>query len=55
VNLAELRDGYDSGLEEFSDLLEAQTLLHQASDRRIDARIAVVVKRSAYLRAIGVE
>jgi multidrug efflux pump subunit AcrB/outer membrane protein TolC len=55
VNLAEQRDGYDSGLEEFSDLLEAQTLLHQASDRRIDARISVTVRRSAYLRAIAVE
>jgi len=55
VNLAEMRDGYDSGLETFSDLLEAQTLVHQASDRRIDARIAVVLKRSAYLRAIAAE
>jgi outer membrane protein len=55
VNLAEERDGYDSGLEDFSDLLEAQTLMHQASDRRIDARIGVVVRRSAYLRAIALE
>lgn len=55
VNLAEERDGYDSGLEEFSDLLEAQTLLHAASDRRIDARITFTLKRSAYLRAIGAE
>lgn len=55
VNLAEERDGYENGLEEFSDLLEAQTLLHQAEERRIDARIAVVLKRSAYERAIGVE
>ena len=55
VNLAEKRDGYDSGLETFSDLLEAQTLAHHASDRRIDARIAVALKRSAYLRAIAAE
>lgn len=55
VNLAEERDGYESGLEKFSDLLEAQTLLNQAEERRIDARIAVVLKRSAYERAIGVE
>ncbi len=53
VNLTEKKDGYASGLEKFSDLLEAQTLAHQASDRRIDARIAFALKRSAYLRAIG--
>lgn len=53
VNLAEKKDGYASGLEKFSDLLEAQTLAHEASDRRIDARIAFALKRSAYLRAIG--
>jgi outer membrane protein TolC len=55
ANLAEERDGYQSGLEEFSDLLGALTLVHQASDRRIDARIAVVLKRLAYLRAIAVD
>ncbi|MCK6683237.1 MAG: efflux RND transporter permease subunit [Thermoanaerobaculia bacterium] len=55
VNLTEKRDGYDSGLEKFSDLLEAQTLMHQAEDRRIDSRIAVALKRSAYLRAIVAE
>ncbi|MCG3193814.1 MAG: Multidrug resistance protein MdtC [Thermoanaerobaculia bacterium] len=55
VNLTEKRDGYDSGLEKFSDLLEAQTLMHQAEDRRIDSRIAVALKRSAYLRAIAAE
>jgi outer membrane protein TolC len=55
VNLSEERDGYESGLEDFSDVLEAQTLLHEASDRRVDARIAVILKRSAYLRALGRE
>jgi outer membrane protein TolC len=55
VNLTEERDGYENGLETFSDLLEAQTLMHQAADRRIDARIAFALKHSAYLRAIAVE
>jgi multidrug efflux pump subunit AcrB/outer membrane protein TolC len=55
VNLAEERDGYESGLETFSDLLEAQTLMHEATNRRIDARIAFTLKRSAYLRAIAAE
>jgi outer membrane protein len=55
LNLTEKRDGYDGGLEKFSDLLEAQTLMHQAEDRRIDARIAVTLKRSAYLRAIAAD
>lgn len=55
VNLAEERDGYQSGLEQFSDVLEAQALSHEASNRRVDARIAVALKRSAYLRAIGRE
>jgi multidrug efflux pump subunit AcrB/outer membrane protein TolC len=55
VNLVEERDGYNAGLEKFSDLLEAQTLLHQASDQLVDARIALVLKRSAYLRAIAAE
>jgi outer membrane protein TolC len=55
VNLVEMKDGYDNGFETMSDLLEAQTLLHQATDRRIDARITLVLRRSAYLRAIGAE
>ena len=55
VNLVEERDGYNAGIEKFSDLLEAQTLLHQASDRRVDARIDLVLKHSAYLRAIAAE
>jgi outer membrane protein TolC len=55
VNLTEKKDGYASGLEKSSDLLEAQTLAHQASDRRIDARIAFALKRAAYLRAIAAE
>jgi hypothetical protein len=29
--------------------------LHQASDQLVDARIALVLKRSAYLRAIAAE
>lgn len=55
VNLVEERDGYNAGLEKFSDLLEAQTLLHQASDRLVDARIELVLKHSAYQRAIAFE
>lgn len=55
VNLLEERDHYESGLETLSELLEAQTLLHEATDRRIDARIALVLKRSAYLRSIAAE
>jgi outer membrane protein len=55
VNLTEERDGYTNGLETFSDLLEAQTLLHAAADRRIDARIAFALKQSAYLRAIATD
>lgn len=55
VNLAEERDGYENGFGTLSDLLEAQTLLHQATERRIDARIALVLRRSEYLRAIAAE
>jgi outer membrane protein TolC len=55
VNLMEKRDGYNAGLEKFSDLLEAQTLMHQSLDQRVDARIALVVKHSTYRRAIAAE
>lgn len=55
VNLTEERDGYESGFETLSDVLEAQTLVHEAAEQRIDARIAYVLTRSAYLRAIAAE
>lgn len=38
-----------------SDLLEAEAQLHQAPDDRIEARREYLLKRSAYLRAIGRE
>jgi outer membrane protein TolC len=55
VNLTEVRDGYENGFETLSDLLEAQTLLHKGTDQRIDARIDLVLKRSAYLKSIAGE
>ncbi|HEX2832667.1 MAG TPA: efflux RND transporter permease subunit [Thermoanaerobaculia bacterium] len=53
VNLTEERDGYNSGFKTLSDVLEAQTLMHEAENLRIDARITFTLRRSAYLRAIG--
>jgi outer membrane protein TolC len=55
VNLKEERDRYENGLVALSDLLEAQVLQHQALEQRIDARSEFWLKRSAYLRAVGVE
>ncbi|HYG67415.1 MAG TPA: TolC family protein, partial [Anaeromyxobacteraceae bacterium] len=55
VNLGEQKDGHASGLVTLSDVLEAEVLAHEASTRRIDARIAFALKRSAYLRATGEE
>lgn len=55
VNFREERDRTDNGFGTRSDLLEAQVLLHQATDRRIDARIALVLSRSSYLRAIAAD
>jgi outer membrane protein TolC len=55
VNLREERDGYENGFETLSDVLEAQTLVHQASNRRIDARISFALRRVEYLRAIAAD
>lgn len=55
VNLKEESDRHESGLTTLSDLLEAQVLQHQALEQRIDARSEFWLKRSAYLRAVGVE
>jgi outer membrane protein TolC len=55
VNVREERDKYDNGIDDFSDVLEAQTLLHEAWDRQVDARISFILRRSAYLRAIAAE
>jgi len=55
VNLREESDRYENGLVNLSDLLEAQVLHHQAMEQRIDARSDFWLKRSAYLRAVGVE
>ena len=53
VNLREERDRYDNGFVTLSDLLEAEVLLHQAQDQRIEARRDDWLARSAYLRAVG--
>ena len=53
VNLREERDRYQGGLVTFSDLLEAQVLLHQAEDQRTDAWTEYWLQRTAYRRAIG--
>lgn len=55
VNLREEHDRYTGGMVTLSDLLEAEVLLHQAQDDRIEARREYWLKRSAYLRAIGRE
>lgn len=55
VNLREENDRCTSGIVTLSDLLEAEVLLHQAQDDRIEARREYWLKRSAYLRAIGRE
>jgi multidrug efflux pump subunit AcrB/outer membrane protein TolC len=55
VNLSEEKDRYDGGFVTLSDLLEAEVLLHQAQDQRIDARRDYWLKRSAFLRAVGDE
>ncbi len=53
TNLREERDKYDAGLTTLSDVLEAEVLVHQAQDQRIEARRDYWLARSAYLRAVG--
>ena len=53
LNLREARDRYAAGLSTLSDLLEAEVLLHQAQDQRIDVRRDYWLARAAYLRAVG--
>jgi multidrug efflux pump subunit AcrB/outer membrane protein TolC len=53
VNLREETERYQNGIDDFSDLLEAQVLLHQAQDQQTDSIAAYWVQRSAYRRAIG--
>lgn len=55
LNLREERDRYDGGLVTFSDLLEAQVLLHQAQDQETDARTDYWVQYTGYQRAIGAQ
>jgi multidrug efflux pump subunit AcrB/outer membrane protein TolC len=55
VNLQEETDRYDNGLVTLSDRLEAEVLLHQAQDQRIETRREYWLKRAAYLRATGQE
>jgi outer membrane protein TolC len=55
VNVSEVSDQQTSGLIPFSDLLEAQALQQQSSNRRIDARVDYWLKRYAFLRAIAVD
>lgn len=52
-NLREESDRHRVGLSTISDLLEAQALLQQTLDQRIDARKDYWMARSAYLRACG--
>jgi multidrug efflux pump subunit AcrB/outer membrane protein TolC len=54
-DVAEKRDQHASGLVTLADLLEAQVKLHQAEDRRIEARVEVALARAASARADGRE
>jgi outer membrane protein TolC len=53
LNLREANDRYAAGLSTLSDVLEAEVLLHQAQDQRIDARRDYWLARAAYLRAVA--
>ena len=53
VNLCEETERYQNGLADFSDMLEAQVLLHQASDQHTDYVADYWIQRSGYRRAIG--
>lgn len=55
VNVREVSDRHNSGLVPLSDLLEAQALRQQALDQQIDNRGEYWLKRSAFLRAVGME
>jgi outer membrane protein TolC len=53
VNVKEETDKQANGMADYSDVLEAHVLRHQAQDRMMDARSDYWIKRSAYLRSIG--
>ena len=55
VKLREKTDQWQNGLSDFSDMLEAEVLLHRAQDRLTDARTQYWLDRTAYQRAIGGE
>jgi outer membrane protein len=55
VDLREESDKWKNGLSDFSDLLEAQVVLHRAQDGLTDARTQYWLDRTAYQRAIGGE
>jgi len=55
VNLREASDRSAGGLATLSDLLEAQVLHRQATDRRTDARVEYWLALSAFRRAVGAE
>lgn len=55
VQLREKTDQWQNGLSDFSDMLEAEVLLHRAQDRLTDARTQYWLDRTAYQRAIGGE
>lgn len=52
-NLKVEADRYKNGLSSLSDLLDAQALRQQALDKRIDARKAYWMAKSAFLRSTG--
>jgi membrane fusion protein, multidrug efflux system len=55
LNVNEVSDQQTSGLVPFSDLLEAQALRQQSSDRRIDACVDYWLKRYAFLRSVAAD
>ncbi len=52
-NLKINRDNYHSGIINISDMLEAQTMLHQAKDALTEAKARYNTKMTAYMHATG--
>lgn len=55
VNLKEQQVQYQSGVVTISDVLEAEVLRQQALDHRIDVHSEYWLKRSRYLRSVGMD
>lgn len=52
-HLKVVKDNYDAGIVNTSDLLEAQAILQQAHDELVDAKAMYKIKQAYYLQAIA--